>query len=110
MYRTPGRASSFIVQLNPSAAEIRNNEVSLRRVLTEQQEHLGWEKSWPNGQIQRLLSRAENGDRNEQDREEVRVAVRSMRLMIEREELPAPTTVLARCVGCEFRNFCADIW
>ena len=47
---------------------------------------------------------------DETDREDVRVAVRGMRHMIEREELPAPTAVRARCAACEFRNYCGDIW
>jgi CRISPR-associated exonuclease Cas4 len=47
---------------------------------------------------------------SEADREDVREAVRQIQQMIRREELPAPTTVRARCPGCEFRNFCADIW
>ena len=47
---------------------------------------------------------------NERDREDVREAVRQMRQMMDSEELPAPTAVLARCAGCEFRNFCGDIW
>lgn len=47
---------------------------------------------------------------SEADREEVRVAIREMRRMIQREELPAPTTVRARCAACEFRNYCRDIW
>ena len=47
---------------------------------------------------------------NETDRGEVRLAVRQMHQMIEQERLPDPTPVRARCPGCEFRNFCADIW
>jgi CRISPR-associated exonuclease Cas4 len=46
----------------------------------------------------------------EADRQEVREAVGAMRRMIAREEIPAPTTVRARCVACEFRNYCADVW
>lgn len=47
---------------------------------------------------------------SEADREEVRVAIRGMRQMIEREQLPPPTTMHARCTACEFRNYCRDIW
>ncbi len=46
----------------------------------------------------------------EEDRDEVRHALAPMRRMIEREELPPPTPVRARCQACEFRNYCGDIW
>lgn len=46
----------------------------------------------------------------EADRHEVREAIREMRRMIRQEELPPPTTVRRRCPGCEFRNYCRDIW
>lgn len=46
----------------------------------------------------------------EADRDDVRRALGDMRRMIEREELPPPTPVRGRCVACEFRNYCADIW
>lgn len=45
----------------------------------------------------------------EVDRDEVRRALADMRRMIEREELPPPTPVRARCEVCEFRNYCGDI-
>ena len=44
------------------------------------------------------------------EREEVTRAVVEMRRVIEREDIPGPTPVRARCVACEFRNYCADIW
>jgi CRISPR-associated exonuclease Cas4 len=44
------------------------------------------------------------------DRDEVRRALADMRWMIEREDMPAPTSVRARCTPCEFRNYCGDIW
>lgn len=47
---------------------------------------------------------------NEADRSDVRSAIAEMRRMVEREELPRPTPVRARCGVCEFRNYCADIW
>jgi len=47
---------------------------------------------------------------SEADREEVRVAIREMREMIAREQLPPPTTVRPRCTACEFRNYCGDVW
>jgi len=46
----------------------------------------------------------------ESDRDEARQALVDMRRMIEREELPAPTTVRSRCSACEFQNYCGDIW
>src|SRR6266581_498153 len=41
--------------------------------------------------------------------ERVAEAVRAMRRLRETEELPEPTTVRARCVECEYANYCADI-
>ena len=49
-------------------------------------------------------------DLSEADRDEVRRALRDLRVMIQREALPPATPVRARCVACEFRNYCADIW
>jgi CRISPR-associated exonuclease Cas4 len=49
-------------------------------------------------------------DISEGDRQEVRDAIAAMRRMLGREEMPPPTTVRARCVSCEYRNYCADIW
>ena len=46
----------------------------------------------------------------EADRDEVRQALADMRRMDEREELPPPTPVRARCTACEFQNYCGDIW
>jgi CRISPR-associated exonuclease Cas4 len=46
----------------------------------------------------------------EKEREQVMRAVEELRRLIGREEMPAPTPVRARCVACEFRNYCADIW
>lgn len=44
------------------------------------------------------------------EREEVTRAIAEMRRVIEQENMPSPTPVRARCVACEFRNYCADIW
>jgi CRISPR-associated exonuclease Cas4 len=44
------------------------------------------------------------------EREQVVSAIREMRRIIGEEDMPAPTPVRARCVACEFRNYCADIW
>lgn len=45
----------------------------------------------------------------EADRDGVRAAVVEMRQMIEREEMPPPTSVRSRCAPCEFRNYCGDV-
>jgi CRISPR-associated exonuclease Cas4 len=47
------------------------------------------------------------GDR---EKHEVIQAMAQIRRMISQEAMPAPTPVRARCVGCEFRNYCGDIW
>jgi CRISPR-associated exonuclease Cas4 len=44
------------------------------------------------------------------ERDEVTRALAEMRRGIEQEEMPPPTPVRARCMACEFRNYCADIW
>jgi CRISPR-associated exonuclease Cas4 len=44
------------------------------------------------------------------EREAVTRAVAEMRQVIEQEKMPGPTPIRARCVACEFRNYCADIW
>lgn len=44
------------------------------------------------------------------EREQVMRAASALRGVIAREEMPAPTPARARCVACEFRNYCADIW
>jgi len=44
------------------------------------------------------------------ERGEVTRAVAEMRRVIEQENMPDPTPVRARCVACEFRNYCGDIW
>lgn len=49
-------------------------------------------------------------DLREADRQEVRDALAGMRRMIAEEALPPPTLVRARCVACEYRNYCGDIW
>ncbi|MGH7593908.1 MAG: CRISPR-associated protein Cas4 [Gemmatimonadales bacterium] len=37
-------------------------------------------------------------------------AMAELRRLVEGEITPEPTPVRARCVACEFRNYCADIW
>lgn len=36
--------------------------------------------------------------------------VERIRRMVAREEIPPPTPVRSRCVDCEFRNFCGDVF
>ncbi len=43
-------------------------------------------------------------------RERVVAAVRGIRAMVERQELPEPTEDRGKCEDCEFANFCGDIW
>jgi CRISPR-associated exonuclease Cas4 len=43
-------------------------------------------------------------------RQEVILAVGEIRDFVRDERMPEPTPVRARCVGCEFRNYCDDIW
>lgn len=44
------------------------------------------------------------------ERQAVTDGLAELRGMIKEGRLPEPTPVRARCVGCEFQNFCADIW
>lgn len=69
-----------------------------------------FERPAPDGYIYLVPERRVVGmNLTEADRDEVRRALAGMRKMIEREELPAPTPVHARCEACEFRNYCGDI-
>lgn len=43
-------------------------------------------------------------------KERVRRTVEAIRDMRISEELPEPTAVRARCVECEYANYCGDIW
>jgi CRISPR-associated exonuclease Cas4 len=43
-------------------------------------------------------------------RKEVISAIDEIRGFVRNERMPEPTPVRARCVGCEFRNYCDDIW
>ena len=40
---------------------------------------------------------------------QVRGTVETMRRMVEREDMPAPTRQRGKCVACEFRRFCNDV-
>ncbi len=44
------------------------------------------------------------------EKDAVRWAAAEIRNCIRREELPARTAARSRCIGCEFRNYCGDIW
>jgi CRISPR-associated exonuclease Cas4 len=46
----------------------------------------------------------------EEDRAGVGQALADLRRTIAEERMPPPTAVRARCVVCEYRNFCGDIW
>jgi CRISPR-associated exonuclease Cas4 len=37
-------------------------------------------------------------------------AMAELRRLVAEEITPDPTPVRARCIACEFRNYCADIW
>lgn len=43
-------------------------------------------------------------------KERVRRTLETIRELRTSEELPEPTTVRARCVECEYANYCSDIW
>jgi CRISPR/Cas system-associated exonuclease Cas4 (RecB family) len=43
-------------------------------------------------------------------RQRVSQGVTAIRNMRERQELPEPTPVRARCVECEYANYCGDVW
>jgi CRISPR-associated exonuclease Cas4 len=43
-------------------------------------------------------------------REKVAAGVAAIRNMCENQELPEATSVRARCVECEYANYCADVW
>jgi CRISPR-associated exonuclease Cas4 len=44
------------------------------------------------------------------ERAALTTALEEMRAMVREGRMPTPTPVRARCVACEYRNFCADIW
>ena len=43
-------------------------------------------------------------------REKVGAGVAAIRNMRDSQELPEPTPVRARCMECEYANYCADVW
>lgn len=45
-----------------------------------------------------------------EDREFVERTVAEIRCSVLSERMPAPTPVRNRCIACEFRNYCGDIW
>jgi CRISPR-associated exonuclease Cas4 len=40
----------------------------------------------------------------------VRTALEEMRAMLDAERMPPPTAQRGKCVDCEFRRFCSDVW
>ena len=46
----------------------------------------------------------------EELRQGVKTAVLDIRRTAEAQWCPEPTDVPARCVECEFANYCADVW
>jgi CRISPR-associated exonuclease Cas4 len=45
-----------------------------------------------------------------EQKDEVRQMLEEMRAMIQAEKMPEPTTLRNRCVECEYRNYCGDIF
>lgn len=56
-----------------------------------------------------LERRAEVVKIDERLRQKLLAALAEMRRVMEREEMPPPTTNLRKCVACEFRRFCNDV-
>ena len=46
---------------------------------------------------------------NEIQKADVEQRLLAMRLAVEREDFPPATSVRARCLECEFRNYCGDV-
>jgi CRISPR-associated exonuclease Cas4 len=55
----------------------------------------------------RALVRVAIGKR---ERAEVSAAIEEIRSFVRNERMPEPAPSRAQCVGCEFRNYCDDIW
>ena len=47
---------------------------------------------------------------NDDVKRDCRTMVHNILDMIEHERMPAATSRRARCVECEYRNYCRDIW
>jgi CRISPR-associated exonuclease Cas4 len=45
-----------------------------------------------------------------EDREAVRLALSAIRESVLSERMPAATSIRSRCMDCEFRNYCADVF
>ena len=43
-------------------------------------------------------------------KDQTRAMLSEIRRMIEKEEMPPPTSVRNRCTDCEYRNFCGDVF
>jgi CRISPR-associated exonuclease Cas4 len=46
----------------------------------------------------------------QRERAEVLAAIEEIEGLVSHERMPEPTPLRGRCVGCEFRNYCDDIW
>jgi CRISPR-associated exonuclease Cas4 len=73
------------------------------------------EEAWgvhaPEGFLYSLVNRkTERVALNSRLRKQVLTAVAEMRATLEEERMPPPTTQRGRCVDCEFRRFCNDVW
>ncbi|MDW8367371.1 MAG: hypothetical protein RMK49_16140 [Abditibacteriales bacterium] len=40
----------------------------------------------------------------------MRAALQEMRAMLHAERMPPAAAQRSKCVDCEFRRFCADVW
>ncbi|HXG19985.1 MAG TPA: CRISPR-associated protein Cas4 [Methylomirabilota bacterium] len=49
-------------------------------------------------------------DLTDERKEETLAMLEAMRTMIRKEQMPEPTPVRNRCVECEYRNYCGDIF
>lgn len=49
-------------------------------------------------------------DLTEELKAQTKAVLDEMRRMIEKESMPPPTSVQNRCVDCEYRNFCGDVF
>jgi CRISPR-associated exonuclease Cas4 len=70
-----------------------------------------WSVRAPEGFLYSLISRrAERVSLTTRLRNRVLSTVGEIRNMVEEERLPPPTNKRARCVNCEFRRFCNDVF
>ncbi len=70
-----------------------------------------WQVHVPRGYVYSIpLRRAEEVPMTARLKADARRLVAEVRAMIERQVMPPPTPQRARCVDCEFRRFCNDLW